>query len=377
MSITTIPPFDVVVPIPWGSAYGYTSHTLNAAAEMQAVCGYLHLEGGSGTKTLSAAGGGSIIVIAISSTFATASTEIRVGLEDIASTSLPDTTQDVYGAKIAGTDTITASAYNTFAMTSGTKTVSHGDRLAVTIRMPTRAGADAVAFGSQTWLPHYFINHSGLPYGVNNGTTANDFLWAFLQFDDGTTGWIKGTPIFTAVNGTIAGTLDAGDSPDEYCGTFTVSVPTQIEYIGWAVEDDNAAGEDYELILYSDPLGTPVALQTVAVDADAITFESASVHWVWVKITATTLQPGTTYGIAFRPTAGSFTIYWIEFSSSANEKIKRMAPYVQNIKFAGRTNQTGAFTETQTYHAPIFGFSVNGLDDGTGGGSGGSFTFVG
>lgn len=222
MAITTFYP-AIKMAIPHNPHYALDSAINDATNENACVVGYLELDGGSGTKTISQAGGGSITVRINTATFATASSEYRFGLEDVGPAGAPDGTQDVYGAKIAGTHTINANAYNTFAMTSGTKTVSHGDFLAITGRMPTRAGADSLAIGT-------FLNHltdpifpSSLPYGVLNGSRSDEMLWAMITFDDGTKGWIKGTELLVFPAATAA-TQSTATNPDEHCATFTVPV---------------------------------------------------------------------------------------------------------------------------------------------------------
>lgn len=53
---------------------------------------------------------------------------------------------------------------------------------------------------------------------------------------------------------------------------------------------------------------------------------------------------------------------------SGFEVLKALQPFSQ-IKLAARSNQTGAFVETQTYHLPLFRISLAGFDDGTGAGN--------
>jgi hypothetical protein len=231
--------------------------------------------------------------------------------------------------------------------------------------MPVRAGADSVVVATETYAGMYILTtqcyRQGVPYGVKNGAKANDFLYAIIKFDDGTYGWVRGTAVYPIVLGNINNALDVGDTPDEYIGTFTVPVPIRVSGIGWAMEDDNAATEAYELILYSDPYGTPVAEQTVSIVAVEKTFESSSLHWIWFPITEETLVPGTTYGVAIRPTVGTISLWYIDLQSATFEAAKKVIPFVQNVKFAARTNQSGAFAEIQTYYCPYMSLSVNGL----------------
>lgn len=353
--------------------YSSTSATNDATNENVCVVGYLELAAGSGTKTLSQAGGGSITIRTGTVTFATASTEYRVGLEDVGAAGAPDGTQDVYGAKIAGTHTINANAYNTFAMTSGTKTVSHGDFLAVTCRMPVRAGADSLVIGT-------FINNltnptfaSSLPYGVLNSNRGDEMLWAMITFDDGTKGWIKGTQLI--FYGTATGvTQSTATTPDEHCATFTVPVPCQVSGIIQNVDDFTAAGDDFAIVLYSDPYGSPSVIQSVAVDSSEISFVSSASQSIEVPITPVTLVPETTYGIALRSTSGTVTVYYGDLGSGF-DGLKAMIAFFGDVKVAGRVDNTGAFTEIQTYYVPFMGMSISGFDDGESVGGGGGSVF--
>ena len=72
-------------------------------------------------------------------TFANGSTDLRVGVQDVAS-GAPDGTYDVYATYTGGTDTITNSALHRKAMTSGTKTIANGAIVAIGHTMVTRGG---------------------------------------------------------------------------------------------------------------------------------------------------------------------------------------------------------------------------------------------
>jgi hypothetical protein len=366
-SVTSIPAFDFV--IPHGGEHGANGFTLNAANENGQVVGTIFMQGGSGTKTISAGGGGSIFIWAGSSTWATASSELRVGIEDLSSAGIGDTTQDVYGAKIAGTDSIVAPHLINWDMTSGTKTLTHGDPIAISTRMPVRAGADSVAFGTWTWTPGYA--GTGRPYGVANSAKTSEMLYAVIKFDDGTYGWIQGAQNIQAPAATV--TYGNASTPDEYIATFTVSVPIQISRIGQPI-DDAAAADLYDLNLFTDPYGTPTAVRTVNVDPDAFTNEGATPMFIFTDIAVYTLIPGVTYGIGQRPsTANTITMGYINVETGF-EGLKATLPLVENVKLASRSDQTGAFVETQVYHIPYFGFTIVGLGS-SGSGGARSFTF--
>lgn len=364
-TMTAITPIDLGFTPTGGATPG--AATTNATNENAQIIGRLYIEGGSGTKTLSAAGGGSIVLFVGAVTFVTASSEVRAGLEDVNSSGLGDGTQDVYGARIAGTTPITASSLNRFAMSSGTKTVTHGDKLAITVRMPVRAGADTVNWGT-------FIESSVgsapslLPYGVINGSKTTEMLTAIITFDDGALGWIFGQPFGAGSHTFTVITMNTGTTPDELVAGFTVPSPIQISRIAVLV-DTAAAADDYEIILYADPFGTPAVIETISIDSGADTMEGTTAGMVWGNLsTPRTLTPTQTggYGVALRPTtANSIDSYYWDLTSGFSD-IKRANWWLTNLRVGTRTDQTGAFTEVQTYYVPYFGITVSGLPSGAG-----------
>ncbi len=103
---------------------GINNATMDGAGESQAFIGKVFLEAGTGSKTISSAGG-KIRWRSGTVTFANAGTNFRIGIQDVASTGLEDGTFDVYADLVGGTDTITGSADQLTAMETGTKTISH------------------------------------------------------------------------------------------------------------------------------------------------------------------------------------------------------------------------------------------------------------
>ena len=131
--------------------------TLDATGETCFMIGHLMLENPlGGSKTISSAGGGSIVWRTGAVTFANASTTFRVGLQDLSTSSAPaqgDGTFDVQAAFTGGGGGVTASSVQTSVMTTGTKTLSHGDKIAISFSMAARGGTDSVVVS---------INDSGM-----------------------------------------------------------------------------------------------------------------------------------------------------------------------------------------------------------------------
>lgn len=55
---------------------------------------------------------------------------------------------------------------------------------------------------------------------------------------------------------------------------------------------------------------------------------------------------------------------------SGYDGLKGLTQFFSGIKLAGRTNQTGAFTETNVFDVPFFYVMVTGFDNGSGSSAG-------
>lgn len=355
---------------------GVPSAVLDAAGESVAVIGKLELEAGaSGAKTLSAAGGGSITFRTSSSiTFANAGTTLRIGLQDVdTATGLEDTTFDVHG-DLTGGDALATGAFREVTMGTGTKTVSAGDVVAVVYEMTARGGADSVqirrmaAGGLLPALP--LASGAGIPYGtLDTGSLSKQVFMplAVIRFDDGTLGWIRGANQLVFSTGSVQSVgINSGSTPDEYIGTFQPVVPMQIN--GVAVIVTNIAGsDDFEVLLYADPFGTPAVLATGVIDPDVVHGGGL----IYVRFDPVSLSVGTVYGVAVRPTTANTITYNYYTLGSGFDWIKGAAHFGTSLTLAARSDQSGAFVVVQDYDAPAFVLDVCGLDDGAGG-SGGS-----
>ena len=350
--------------------------TLNATGESGGIVGSIQVEGGSGSKTISAAGGGAIIWFAGTVTMADAGSTLRVGIQDVnAANGLEDGTFDVYAEFTGGGTIPTANDFNASAMTSGTKTLTQGDTVAIVVELVSRGGSDSVNVSRVATRAISGINTMGLPYGTNDLGTLSvsnaSGIYAVIKFDDGTIGWIQGTaaviPLFS-----VPQAFDSGSTPDEYIGTFVPAWPMQICGFGAALSGI-ASGDTFEAILYEDPYGTPNALVTLTPDTDIVGGAGTTESFHVFPCTKTSLAAGTTYGVAIRPTTANSINWEYTHVGGADLAVLKRALPLPSLKMAARTDQTGAFVETETFHVPLIVLDVCGLDDGTGGsGSGGT-----
>jgi hypothetical protein len=333
---------------------GVGNRTLAAAGNEVFVIGRILLSSGPGTsKLISSAGGKIFLRIGSAVTWANAGTTLRCGIQDLDAAGLNDLTFDVYDELVPGTDTVTASTIQTITMSTGSKTIADGDQVAIGVRMTTRAGADSVTIAGITggWAAEIAVS----PYGSFGGATiASNVPQATVMFDDGTLGTIRWLDLTSAGVANVAA-FGSASTPDEYAATFQVPYKCAIDGAAF-FHGSLARTDDFELILYSDPLGTPVAISTATGDA---TFSASSSGWYWLYFGShLTLEPDTTYGLAIRATtANTFTL---NYGLTVDAALKALSPFA-SLKWCSRTDQTGAFAEVNTLHVPNFIVSVSQL----------------
>lgn len=341
---------------------GATNNTMDAAGESTGLIGRVFLEAGSGSKTISSSGG-QIYLRFGTVTFANAGTNLRIGIQDVATTGLEDGTFDVYADLVGGTDTITGSAVRKTAMETGSKTINHGDIVAVVVEMTARGGTDSVQL---TRASGNTPVGSGFPYTTaDTGTLAkqsNPMPLTTIEFDDGTMGWFA--PYYLAGNVySSANTIDfsQSDTPDEHAAVFKVPFKCQVNAVAINIGSPSS-GRTFEIVFYSDAEGTPTVIETFTPDEDLFSTNSGLL-WCYLT-TPQTLTIGTWYAISLRPTTVNTNRILYYDLGSGFEKLKRPSDFGSNMKLSKRTNQTGAFVETQTYHLPLFAIQVSKLDDG-------------
>lgn len=348
----------------------FANQLLDATGEKFAMIGSITWSD-RGTHTVSSSGG-EIILNFGSVTFANGGTTIDVGLEDVPGSGRePDDTFDVKGTYVGGTDTISANASRAFAMETGTKSVAHGDILAVVVDMVSRAGADAVnitttSVGGSTGM--------GFPYSrFHNGTSWGGSVLginALIKSDDGTYGWMTPFSFRTAQSGAQAYGSTTGTA-DEYGGQIRLPWPCVLEGMDLPI---NVAGQssDFEVCIYSTITGTPALLNgTVAATVDASRIpQFFGDNFFHVTFSAPkSLDAGTTYGWSVRPTsANAVTIGWMDFGSGNNAHMASLLCGPTSGRIA-RLDNSGAFTVDDTKHCPA-NLYIRSFGDDAGGGGG-------
>lgn len=323
MSQVLVPGFvEKMPPLHVFSNTSRTAVTLNLTGETCHMIGSIILQNPlGGSKTISAAGSGKIVWNTGAITFADAGTTMEVGIQDVSTASAPgqgDGTFDVKASFTGGGGGITASAAQSSTMTSGAKTIAHGDLISITFAMTARAGVDSITV--QT-------NQPGIHGG--NGTTASSFPAvtdntggaytrtfgsypnAYIIFDDGTVGWLFGVPF--ALSGPTAQAYNSGTGTADEYGNL-INVPGTFYAVG--IEASmviSAATADHEMILYSNPLVTPVAERTITVDATQAGATGTVLCSMLLFSSPFLMRANTPYAITIRPTtANNITLNYLD-----------------------------------------------------------------
>lgn len=350
-----------------GHGIGVTAATMDAAGESVAAVGYIRLSTGPGTsKVLSAAGSGKIHVNLGALTFADAGTNVRVGVNDVGATGLEDGTHDVYGDFAGGGGGLTANGINTLTMTSATKTITDGDLVAIVVEMTARGGSDSVVANRATTTSSPVSAYGTADTGSGPAKLTNGPLLCAIEFDDGTLGWMDNAWARFPTASTAFGSTS---TPDEYALVFQVPFKAAVSGL-FAGLSNLASTDDFELILYSDPLGTPVAHLTAAFDMSVGNNET----WFSIQTGSYTLSPNTNYAIALRPTTAN-TLSFFRFDlGTGGANIRKACVFGTNCSTYSRTDNAGAFGSQVTTSLPLFGVWITQLsDDVQTGGSGGFF----
>lgn len=337
-----------------------SSRTVDAAGESCTFIGRMFFAAGPGTsKTLST---GTIYFRTGAVTFANVGTTVQVGVQDVGATGLEDGVFDVSKTLTGGGGGITANAMQAIVMNSGTKTIAHGDLVAVSIEMTARGGvADSVIVqtiaGASAGMPYLSVD-------TGSGPTKSAFLPnVTIAFDDGTIGWLGGASFACSLE--QSGAFGSGSTPDEHGLIF--QVPFKCALVGISFDISSfVATDDFDIVLYSDPTGTPSAVTngTISVDADLTVASTGILHFSFPA--SLPLLANTDYCIAIKPTTTNTIAYTRMNFGTSNGVLRKPTMLGTNWSLGTRTDATGAFAPDTTI-LPMFGLWIDQLSDDSGG----------
>jgi hypothetical protein len=309
-----------------------SSVTVDATNEAAIMIGHIWTEDGS-SHTIDTSGSSSLGWRAGTTTFANAGTTLKVGLAAVDTTTGPparasNTTDvinfDVVASFTGGGGGVTGTAWNESVPTSGTKTIANGDLVAFAVQMTARAGADSVLvqYGSQLQTANFpaVTAFTGGSYTAPGGLPT-----AVITFSDGKLGFFFGGYV-QSINTTQ--TWNSASSPSEYGNVFQLPVPGRI----YGVICGGVFTGDTDLVLYSDPLGTPVAQKTISVDLNTVE-TTGNGYGIFLFPSPFTFSASTDYAIVMKPTtATNVSLNYKTFNASSHQKSETLgtAAYAVN-----------------------------------------------
>jgi hypothetical protein len=280
---------------------------------------------------------------------------------------VPNDGSYVSHAQITGTLTSDGS-------TPATRTVAHGDLLAVVWEWDSHGGSDTVIVkgfslssvqncAGASGLQNACVLYTG---GSWAATPVSMVASVLLEFDDGTFGTLDGgMPVYSTGTTTGSASINTGTTPDEYCLEFELPFATEVDGM-WAWVNP-AAGANFDMILYS---GT-TALATVSVDANAVSANAQ--RSIQVRFPKIALSADTTYRVAILPTtANNVTVYYYDLYAEAHMAV---VPFGTTGQTNTRTDAGAWGTATETRRL-MAGIRVSGIDIPASTG-GGSYAFIG
>ena len=264
-------------------------------------------------------------------------------------------TFNVSKSLVGGSGGITANAWQTHIPDIGTQTIANGDLVAFCIQMTTRGGTDIIVpLTNSVGVPPQRPICTRLLSAVYS--LSNSIPNAMITFSDGALGFFYGCDVFSSLN---TRTWNSTSATKEYGQLFKLPFPTQVYGVfGWV-----GASADLELVLYSDPLGTPVAEKTVSVDANTVaTTAAARISVLFGSPYITTADQN--IGIALKPGASDISTYYRTLASAAH---RSSDPW--GTDGYGISRASGAFANANSSLDHYYiGLLVGGFDAGGGGG---------
>lgn len=267
-----------------------------------------------------------------------------------------------------GAHGITATTWHEPTITTGTPfTVANGDLLAAFIQLTARGGSDSVAVrcGDSGLVSNFpgVTNLTGPSTYAGSTATPN----CFLTFDDGAFGYFLGSQVFS-VTSTGTGNFNSSSGTNEYGNLFQFPFPCTI--LGASLFAVGPNG-NFDVVLYSDPLGTPSAQKTVSVDANVLGSTANSRRLDILFPAGYAVAANAPVALIMKPTTATTiaAVYRSVFASSHQVTMNLGT----GCYAVDRGGGSGAFTARNTNRFNIC-LLVSAFDDGAGGGTGGGST---
>ncbi len=316
-----------IVPIGAAHRFGNTgiaalgTTTIDAANEACIMYGHVFTSDGA-SHTINTTGSSSLGWRSGALTFANAGTTVKVGLAALDTATGPPAraanaagviTFDVSKSHTGGGGTITANAWQENVPDTGTKTIANGDLVAFCVQATARAGSDIIRPSAANNIgPIAFpgvTDFVGAAY-ASAIRTPN----AVITFSDGALGFFYGG--FVASVGSTTQTWNNTSGTKEYGNLLQFTFPVNV----YGLYFSGVASGDVDAILYSDPLGTPVAQKTSSVDLNVISTAAADTEFRVLFASPFTLAADTACAAILKPTsATNISMNYKTFNASSHQ----------------------------------------------------------
>lgn len=298
------------------------SQPVDAAAEAVIMWGRVYTADG-GTHTLDTSGSSSLGWRTGAVTFANAGTTVKVGLATMDAGNGPPAratnaagvvTFSVSKSMTGGGGGVTANAWQEHVPDAGSLSVAHGDLIAFVVQMTARGGADAV--NVQTVNASLDNRRPSVTsFASSSYGDLADLPNVVITFSDGTLGTFWGG--FVASVSTTTQTWNSGSATKEYGNVIQLPFPTKV----YGLAALATGSGDFDLVLYSDPLGTPAAEKTLSFDANIASSTSTTVATYELFASPYTLPANTPVAAIMKPGATNLNSKYLTLNAAAHQAL--------------------------------------------------------
>lgn len=320
-----------------------------------------------GSHTIDTSGSSSIGWRTGSVTFSNGGTTLVVGIAPVDTSSGPPPRAvnssnaisfDVSASYTGGGGGLSANSWVQSVPTSGSKTIANGDLVAIAVQMTARAGSDLVQVGSAA-ASDYMLRPCVTAYTGAIYAAQQQVPNCLITFSDGAVGWFDGGDVYQSV---AAVSYNSGSSPNEYGQLYQLPFPVKVCGL-YGIVSILASGRDFDVVLYSDPLGTPVAQRTVSIDGNTVA-STGAFYFRELFATPYDIAANQPIGVVVKPGASSVSAY----SKTLNNAAHRIADLWGTSGY-GISRSSGAFSNINSSLDHLYvGMIVSAFDGGGGGG---------
>jgi hypothetical protein len=240
-------------------------------------------------------------------------------------------TFDVSKSLIGGGGGISANAWNEHTPDAGSKTIAHGDLVAFAVQMTTRGGSDSVNITGASPLKSQALPTTTAFVGsyAQSAVAPN----AVITFSDGVRGYFAGGYAYSNL---LSTNFNSSSSPNER-GNF-IQMPFPVKIYGAALNLNSA--QDFDCVLYSDPLGTPVSKRTRSIVGKTIQNVADGLLYIMFS-SPYQAAANEQLALVIKPTTTTnSTIYTRQFGLPAHQNSEQLG---QGCYAVNRSGGTGAF----------------------------------